>query len=185
MSFSSDQKVDAEELATVLVGMRGVMLGVTLGEKPYGSIKVDFGRDAKVLNGIAKQFLLDALAKHGAMIDDFQERKEAVKGNQVTFSGYFTRSRLRQVLSLLDAPVSTAVDDNEPAQTSPSDIDPVAVVSQKYFKSIEHYFADLRDKEPQRIAQYGIWFDKYARKIDQLPGRPGGPRKRDDCPGQH
>jgi hypothetical protein len=27
----------------------------------------------------------------------------------------------------------------------------------------------LRDKEPQRIAQYGVWFDKYARKIDELP----------------
>ncbi len=73
MSFGSDEKVHAEELAAVLVSWRGILLGVTLGEKPYGVIKVDFGRDAKVLEGIAKQFLLDALAKHGAMIDDLQE----------------------------------------------------------------------------------------------------------------
>lgn len=73
MSFGSDEKVHAEELAAVLVSWRGIMLGVTLGEKPYGVIQVDFGRDAKVLEGIAKQFLLDALAKHGALIDDLQE----------------------------------------------------------------------------------------------------------------
>ena len=49
------------------------------------------------------------------------------------------------------------------------DQDPAAVASEKYFSSVNQYFEDLRDKEPQRIAQYGVWFDKYARKIDQLP----------------
>ncbi len=43
------------------------------------------------------------------------------------------------------------------------------MASQKYFSSVNQYIKDLRNKEPQRIAQYGIWFDKYARKIDQLP----------------
>ncbi|MCU0958513.1 MAG: hypothetical protein MUF48_00280 [Pirellulaceae bacterium] len=104
-SFGADQTVNLDELAAVMASIQGVMLGVTFGEKPYGSIKVDFGRDAAVLDGIARQLMLDAIAQRGAMIDDL----------------------------------------------------------------IEQYFQDLRDKEPQKIAQYGIWFEKYARKIDNLP----------------
>ena len=151
----ADKKLDAAEVTAVLLSAKGIMLGVTLGEKPYGSIKVDFGRDAKVLEGSAGQLLIDGLANRGAMIDDFQSWKEAVKGNTVTFSGYLTRTGLRQITSLLDAPIASAVAADEPAPESPSDQDPAAVAAQKYFSSVNQYFEDLRDKEPQRIAQYG------------------------------
>ena len=158
----ADKKLDAAEVTAVLLSAKGIMLGVTLGEKPYGSIKVDFGRDAKVLEGSAGQLLIDGLANRGAMIDDFQSWQEAVKGNTVTFSGYLTRTGLRQITSLLDAPIASAVAADEPAPESPSDQDPAAVAAQKYFSSVNQYFEDLRDKEPQRIAQYGSWFEKYA-----------------------
>lgn len=168
-SFGADRPVDLDELAAVLASIQGVMLGVTFGDKPYGSIKVDFGRDAAVLDGIAKQLLLDAIAQRGAMVDDLQDWKEVVVGKQVRLSGYFTAPGLRKVLSLLDTPISPAAAAEEAPVPSASDVDPIAAASQRYFSSIEHYFADLRDKEPQRIAQYGVWFDKYARKVDNLP----------------
>jgi hypothetical protein len=168
-SFGSDKKIDVDALTAVLVSLNGVMLGVTLGEKPFGSIKVDFGRDATALQGLASQILLDALARQGAMIDDFRSWKEVVKGNQITFSGYFTHTGLRKVMSLMDIPITWTVTDDEPAPVSPGDQDPKAVAAQRYFGSVNQFFEDLRDKEPQRIAQYGVWFEKYARKIDQLP----------------
>lgn len=171
-SLVAEKKLEAAEVTAVLLSIKGLMLGVTLGEKPYGSIKVDFGRDARVLKGSAKQILLDGLANRGVMVDDLQSWNETVEGSTITFSGYLTTTGLRQITSLLDAPVAAAVATDEPAaqtSTSPSDEDPAAVASQKYFDSVNQFFSDLRDKEPQRIAQYGGWFEKYARKIDQLP----------------
>jgi len=165
----AEKKLAAAEVTAVLLSAKGIMLGVTLGEKPYGSIKVDFGRDARVLEGSATQMLINALANRGAMIDDFQSWKEVVKENTITLSGYLTTTGLRQITSLLDAPIASAVATDEPAPESALDQDPAAVASEKYFSSVNQYFEDLRDKEPQRIAQYGAWFEKYARKIDQLP----------------
>ena len=47
----AEKKLAAAEVTAVLLSVKGIMLGVTLGEKPYGSIKVDFGRDVQVLEG--------------------------------------------------------------------------------------------------------------------------------------
>ena len=166
----ADKKVDVDAAAEALGSLRGIMLGVTLGEKPFGSIKVDFGKDASVLKNVAGPLLVEILSNRGAMIDDFQTWKGDVKEDQVVFTGFLTTTGLRQILSLMDAPVSNSLpSESDTGQQSASDTDPKVVASQKYFASVEQFMTDLKDKEPQRIAQYGIWFDKYANKIDQLP----------------
>lgn len=162
--------VDTEAAAKVLASLRGVMLGVTLGSKSHGSIKVDFGEDASVLKGVAADLLAEALAKEGAMIDDFKTWKGNVDGKQLLLAGDLSASGMRQLFSLMDPPtaktVAAAPEDNQGA--AGQQLSPVEA-TQKYFAAVNQYIRDLRAKEPQRIAQYGIWFDKYARKIDQLP----------------
>ncbi len=61
------------------------MLGITFGEKPFGSIKVDFGADASLLKDVGAELLLEVLAKHGATIDDFATWKAKVDGKQIDF----------------------------------------------------------------------------------------------------
>jgi hypothetical protein len=168
----SKADIDPVDATKILASLRGAMLGVTLGEKPYGSIKVDFGEDVAPLKDVAVEFLDEVLEDQGAMIDDFRAWKAKTKEKQITLSGTLSSEGMRQIFSLIDAPVANAVTpetESTDTQQSASDQDSVAVASQKYFKSVTQYFRDLRHKEPQRIAQYGIWFDKYARKIDQLP----------------
>jgi hypothetical protein len=162
--------VNLDAAVKVLTSLRGVMLGITFGSKPFGSIKVDFAEDASVLESVAPALLADALAKRGAMIDDFTKWTGKTDGKQIRFSGDLSAEGLRQIFSLMDPPTASTL----PAPTassdqSASDQDPEATATQQYFASVNEYIRDLRNKEPQRIAQYGIWFDKYARKIDQLP----------------
>ena len=162
--------LDVEAVSRVLMSLHGAMLGVTFGEKPFGSIKVDFGADASLLKDVGAELLLEVLAKQGATIDDFATWKAKVDGKQMTLSGNLSADGMRKIFSLIDAPTAaTVVAEKTGDQSSASDQDSTVVASQKYFSSVNQYIKDLRDKEPQRIAQYGIWFDKYARKIDQLP----------------
>ncbi len=147
------------------------MLGITFSEVPFGSIKVDFGEDATLLKTAAQPLLLQALANHGAMIDDFNSWTVKTEGTQIRLSGKFSATGLRQVFSLFDPPTASSLPTEEKAgdPSQQQQEDPPVVATQKYFAAVNEYIRDLRNKEPQRIAQYGIWFDKYARKIDQLP----------------
>lgn len=167
----SGSGIDVEAASVVLASLQGVMLGVTFESQPFGSIKVDFGQDVGVLKNVAPQILLDSLAKHGAMIDDFAKWKVNVSEKQVLMSGNFSPEGLRKIFSLMNVPVPkeglASPEQDAPDQTG-SQASPIAA-TQQYFRSVTEFVQDLRDKEPQRIAQFGIWFDNYARKIDQLP----------------
>jgi len=165
-------QVDVEGATDILGSVRGVTLGITFGKKPYGKIKIDFGRDASPLAPAARALILEVLSNQGAMIDDFATWEAAVDRTQITLGGYLSAAGMRHIFSLIDAPVAEAVHSearNQTIQTSPSDADSEAVASQKYFHAIATQLDDLRHHDsPQRIAQIGGWLDKYARKIDGL-----------------
>jgi hypothetical protein len=168
----ADAKVSPEAASKVLASLRGVMLGITFGKNAFGSIKVDFAEDASPLKDVAAELLLESLGKHGAMIDDFAKWTCKVEGKQVRLSGTLSSTGLRKVFSLMDSPAASTVaaGTQQPAQGQDTgDQDSPVAATQKYFAAVNQYIKDLRDKEPQRIAQYGIWFDKYAKKIDELP----------------
>ncbi len=165
----SSAGVDGEAVSKVLTSLRGITLGITFGETSFGSIKVDFGEDAGVLKGLGKKLLLEALAKQGAMIDDFAKWDGKVDGKQLRLSGRFSSTGMRQVFSLMDPPTASAIPTESKDGQGAGAQDSKVVATQKYFVAVNQYIRDIRNKEPQRIAQYGIWFDKYARKIDQLP----------------
>jgi hypothetical protein len=169
------RQVDLDELSKVLASARGMTLGITLAEKPFGKIKLDFGQDASLLKDFAKPLLLEALANHGAMIDEFQEWTVRVNGKQVTLEGNLYQSGLQRLSSLLDAPpelqeqASAAASGGE-GQTEE---DLKRLASQQYFNSVTAVLEDLR-RRPERSkistwGQVGVWMDSYARKLDGLP----------------
>jgi hypothetical protein len=166
----SKTKIDVDDTASLLATIQGLTLGITIGSKPFGKIKVDFGRDTAILKDVARDMLLEVLSNQGLMIDDLRDWTAKVEGNQVTLEGYLSADGMRRIFSLIDAPAGDGVEDRAAAnQPSASDVDPKVYASQQYFQSITKILDDLRHHEsPQRIAQIGGWLEKDARKIDRL-----------------
>ncbi|MFV1965681.1 MAG: hypothetical protein ACC628_09685 [Pirellulaceae bacterium] len=169
------ENVDLDALTQLLVSLRGVTLGITIGEKPFGKIKVDFGQDASIMSGFAKPLLLEILANRGATVDDFDAWTAKVVGNQISIEGFLSESGLRRITSLMDVPLSFAhahahaqkqqVDEGQQQQAA------TAQASKVYFDNVVSLFDDLAGKKgtAKHINQYGVWFERYAEKVDRLP----------------
>ncbi len=168
------QNVDRDQLAAALASVRGMMLGVTATDQVYGKIKVDFDQDVPLTPELAKPLLLEALANHGAMIEEFYQWKCEVSGKEITLGGYLERSGRQRIFSLLDAPPELhSAAAATPPQSQDTDKQYAALASQQYFKSVTSLLNDLTGKRKSdefvTWGQVGLWFEKYAGKIDQLP----------------
>jgi len=173
MKCLEGKSVDLDKLSQALASVRGLTLGITLVEKRYGGLKIDFSEDVSMTADFAKPLLLEVLAYRGAMIDEFHDWTVTVTSHQIALKGVLEPSGLRRILSLLEPPHSP---DYVPAKPS-SGTDPeeltVAMASQEYFKTIETLLDDLKGKrktdEFVTWGQVGLWFERYAKKIDNLP----------------
>lgn len=163
------------EIVRVLSSVRGAMLGVTVSEKPFASIRIDFDQDAKPLEAIGKDLLVRVLERQGAMLDDIRGWNTEAKGNTLRMSGSLSESGLRRILSVLELPSTLAsAMDQARASGSSSDSETLTrLASQQYYKSIQSLLKDLRhendDKRTVTPGSVALWYDKYARKIDNLP----------------
>jgi hypothetical protein len=161
--FLAEHKLNIDGVSKLLAGIRGVTLGITFDEKPFGKIKVDFRDEVVWSPEVGKAALLRALANHGAMIDEFESWKPAVKGKQITLEGYLTSSGMRRISSLFDRPPSLKIQPS-PEQTSKSNEQVTAQASQAYFKKITDLLDDLKDEQKENprytMGQVGVWMDK-------------------------
>ena len=96
--------VDQKKLAGLLAGVRGLRLGIRIGEKPFGKLVVDFADDASMTAPFAKPLLLQVLADVGASIGDLAEWKPGAVGKTVSLEGYLTPDGLRRALSVIEPP---------------------------------------------------------------------------------
>ena len=169
-----NSNADLDQVAEVLASIRGVMLGIVVADKRYGKIKVDFKQDASILEPFARELLLEILTKRGAMIDEFKEWSVKVNGTQVTLQGYLYASGSRRIMSLLDAPPALQHQMQEAEATTDEEASEkmMAMASLQYFKSIVSMLDDLRGKRKSSDfttwGQIGMWFEKYARKVDRM-----------------
>ncbi|NQT14903.1 MAG: hypothetical protein HQ582_19265, partial [Planctomycetes bacterium] len=171
--LSEASGADQQKLAKLLAGVRGVRLGVRIGEKPFGKVVVDFGDDTSMMATFAKPLLLQVLADAGATIGDLAEWKSAAQGNTVSLEGHFSADGLRRVLSVVESPAPAGTGAKKGGEIVTSD-DPEEMKKQK---SLEHFHAvggmlnDLkRDmKDIPTLSASQLWFDKYARRIERLP----------------
>lgn len=84
------------------------------------------------------------------------------------------RSGRQRIFSLLDAPPELhSAAAATPSQAQDIDKQYAALASQQYFKSVTSLLNDLTGKRKSdefvTWGQVGLWFEKYAGKIDQLP----------------
>ncbi len=170
-SLESLKGVDIDELAKVISSVQGLTLGITINEKVFGRLKVDFAEDASALKGIAKPLLLEILANQRAMIHEFETWKEQVDGKTASIAGYLDQSGLRRLMSLIEVP--TPLQHRSPPSAGQDEESMKRTASQQYFKQVTSLVDDLRQKpnrtEMKTWGQVGAWLDRYSRKIDSLP----------------
>ena len=172
-NFEKETGVEVEKAALFLTSIRGVTLGVTLADKPFGKIKVDFEEDVPFSAEVAKKLLLKALARRGAMIDEIEGWTPKVNGKQITVEGYLEKSGTRRIFSLFDRPPSLPAKGEAPPMQQLSKEELVKAATKTYFTNMEEMLDDLRDKPKTAshytVGQKAVWYKTYARKIERLP----------------
>ncbi len=170
--------VDRTKLSALIASVKGVMLGVTFGDKPYGKIKVDFGQDASILKNIAKPFMVDVLSEHGMMLDEVNNWKPEIKGTQVFLGGDLTQSGLMRLASLIELPspalhaaATASPSDSAAPAGGQDDTSSVLATTKSYYDHIQRLLENLRAKKSdmRTLGQLAQWFENYGRHVDQLP----------------
>ncbi|HZZ73607.1 MAG TPA: hypothetical protein VFE24_15245 [Pirellulales bacterium] len=174
-------------MADFLAGIRGLTLGVTFGEKPFGKVKVDFASKVPFTPEEGKAALLNALSNRGVMLDELRDWKPQVSENQISLEGNFTSSGLRRLFSLISpapsfqqamAKTPTTPPAVNPPAVNPSSANPstpeeskMRVASTAYFKDINTYLRDLKidNADAVTMGSVAMWYNKYASKLDQMP----------------
>ncbi len=170
------QRYDVEALSKLVASMNSISMNVTVVDKPRGVASMRFGEDASMLNTYGKELFLEALDNRGMHLDDLQEWVGSAKGTEFDMVGELTADGLRRILSLVEHPVaSLSMAPPEPPQPSEVSADQAqqnqTSATLKYFKSVQTLMNDLKGKtkDSKTIGLIGVWFGKYADKVDALP----------------
>lgn len=174
----NDKKRDAEQIAELFGGIRGVTLRVSIGEEAEGFGVVDFSGPATALEGLAKPLLLEILGDVGAAIDGLDKWRFAVKGSAVTFEGNLPVEGLRQLVSIVDPPSPLAADDSKDSPEHADDSDnagkndaKVVAASKQYYTAIARITENVGKKVrgSTSLTQGAKWVAADARRIARLP----------------
>ncbi|WP_425619426.1 hypothetical protein NA78x_003167 [Anatilimnocola sp. NA78] len=170
--FITKYKLDPEVVATTIAGIRGITLGITFAEQPFGKVKVDFKDEVAMTPEIAKAAMIHAFTNHGVMLNEFYDWTPEVSGKSVSLQGFLTESGMRRVSSLFNRPPSLKpLDPTKPAPMKSKE-EIVKEASISYFHAVEDQLKDLKQTKQgtavSSMGQIGVWMSKYANKIDQL-----------------
>ncbi len=168
------KQVDLDQLSFLLASIKGTTLGIRVTDRISGSLRIDFGHDPSIMADYAKPLILEKLGDIGASIEDLYEWTPRVEGKTVFLSGTFTVDGLRKVLSIVEPP-PLPVQQPAPGQrvVSPGERDPKAYATYDHYKATEVLVADLtKTAHSSKLGSSGqcaAWYDRYAKKLDQLP----------------
>lgn len=166
-----NSRLDSTKLAKILSRMQGVRIGVRIGEQPTAKMVIDIDEDASPLAPIAKPMLIQFLSDGGALINDFQSWTPDAKKKEISLSGKFSRTGLRQLLSVVESPVSGETASKAPS-VSPGDLPALQLKkSREYFRNVTSMANDMKDdmKNAKNLASSSMFCEKYAKRIDRLP----------------
>jgi hypothetical protein len=167
-------KADPLAVIKVLASIRGATLGITLKDRPFGKIKIDFGVDAKPLAAIAKPLFLHILERRGLTIEEFEDWKYEVNGKTVSLEGHFTSSGLRRIFSTFDRPAGFQTIPEKPPESKLTKEEQTAQSTLAYYKSVQKLLKDLKGRKTGSGGTYTTgsiaqWCTNYSRKINNLP----------------
>jgi hypothetical protein len=171
------KKVNLDELAEIMTGLKGVTLRVTAGEKLEGKMQVDFGATTDPLKPYARDLILEVLEEHGAGLPELRDWRTQVYGTAVHFEGRLSTDSLRTLSNFIAIPERTIPSGKDVGSTEPSPARTAAAVpaaadlaaSRRYFHEVQGLVDDLRAKH-KSTQNYNLklWADRYALQIDRL-----------------
>lgn len=121
----------------------------------------------------AKPLVLEALSRHGALIQEFRDWDLVVDNKEILLHGRLDQSGLQRICSLLDTPADLRPPATSASGNAQDDKSRVAQTTLQYFKMLELFLGDLRqNRETTQTETPGLvamWYKQYASKIDALP----------------
>jgi hypothetical protein len=167
-NFESMKAVDSATAVKVLSTLQGLTLGITVKSGITGSIKIDFSENPSALTNVAKAFLLEALGKRGLAIDDFDNWELKHSNNQFLMSGPLSPAGLRQISLLINHPLREVVSASG-TEGGIAQVD-MGTTTKQYYDQVNQILEDFRSRpQVKNLNTYASWFDRFARKIDELP----------------
>jgi hypothetical protein len=161
---------DIDTLATAASKLQGFTLGITIRDKSYGALKIDFEQGTKGLDRINKRLLLGILGENGVMVDDAEDWTVSTEGSSVTFGGWMSVTGLRKVNLLVNQPIRNQFA-GAPTPGQSQEVD-MAKNTAEFLDAIELYLRELdqfaAEHRSSSAKAYARWFDKYANKIDSM-----------------
>ena len=171
-SFQS-RPVDIKVASKLLSSLDGITLRLNFEKTIQADLAVHFSEPADGLSEWVRALFLEILDDTGATIEEVATWTFSPGDKQFHLQGELSRDGLRRVLSLLDFPthIPKASDPNTPL--SPAELkQQTAKASLERFRATQKIWSDLRNPQKTRnltTAEYGLWYDRYARKIESLP----------------
>jgi hypothetical protein len=165
-------KADMMELAKLLSDVRGIRIGVRIGDQMSAKIAVDLRGNASAIASFAKPLLLQILSDAGASINDLQSWTAQGQGNEISLAGTLGGSGLRRLMSVVEPPAFDEDVVAKPSEMSPGELLAVqAKTSREHYRAVTGMFNDLKGdmRESKNLASTALWFDKYAKRIERLP----------------
>ena len=166
------EKADLQEITRLLASVRGVRLGIRIGDKAFAKLAVDVESDVTLPPELCRTLLLEIMADAGLKIDEVDDWKPACKGKEFSLSGELSESGLRRIFSLVNSPLPTEQGEEETPDNTPKDKKTqMAEASKQQFDSITKMFTDLKQdwRDIKSISSAKIYFDRYARRIEKMP----------------
>jgi hypothetical protein len=158
-------------LTELCMSLRGIRLGITIGEQTDAKLSIDFGIDVGKDGDAVKFLLLEALQDLGASIDALEGSKVSTQGKSVHLTAKFEDEDLRRVMSLVTSPHSGGMEKTAAPEPSAGTAPRVSSeASSKYFRAVDQILSDLQ-KANSRATDYArtaTWHANFANKIDQL-----------------
>ncbi len=171
---------DPQIVAQRLVSLRSAYFAITVGETIEGKIKLDFGLPADYLIAIAKDMLKLALDDAGATLPDLNRWRTSGKDTSIILEGPLTEESTRRILSLVQPPMMSHDSFGDPsrnalpeaAKAAPAPArEPLSHVEaqKRYFRAVVDLLEGLRNQRAETAASMRLWYDRYAKRIDELP----------------
>lgn len=163
------QNLDAA--AKVIASVLSVRLDLAVTDSINGALTITFGHDTAPIAPVAKAFLQEVLARHGAGIDEMENWAAEAKGSVVTLRGPLTEPSFRRLVSIL-APPAPQLDQGQVESNNPLAAEIRLQASRVYFQSIQKLIDGLKNppsRTRQNYQDFEMWYDRAGDAVGQLP----------------
>jgi len=169
----ADIKSSLDNLVQLFSGLEGITFTVDLDEQFQGRLQFDFAVAPTLLQKTGKALVIEVFGRRGILLPEMHGWEGHVEGKALVLSGPLNAMSIVNLLTLFTSSPST---DTTPEDAPASAGDTTAAAekkkaqaSKRYFTSVTRVIEETRNVKGKSVAEHGVWNDKLARKIDQIP----------------